>query len=234
MLRCSSSNSNASSSSHCTRSLLAHHVGEHNPGQLALFRTGGLKQIVRGRKQQTARVNRLAFEVRGLNLLKAGIGPETAHFGRPRGSAAKGELDARPTAFQPSTNSTARCMPADSTEPRRLRVASVQMESLPGDKKANFRKIESFVEKAAAQRVRLILFPECCVTGYWFIRNLTSDQLGALAEEVPDGPSTRRLVELAARHNVVVGAGLVEAAGEGVFHNSYVVALPDGTTHCHR
>ena len=64
-------------------------------------------------------------------------------------------------------------MPADPNNPRRLRAASIQMESHPADKKSNFRKLEAFVEKAAAQEVRLILFPECCLTGYWFIRNLT-------------------------------------------------------------
>jgi len=124
-------------------------------------------------------------------------------------------------------------MPTDPNQPR-LRVASVQMESLAADKKANFQKIEHFVGKAATQGVRLILFPECCITGYWFIRNLTVEQLAALAEPVPEGPSTRRIAELARRHNITIGAGLVEAAGDGVFHNTYIVALPDGTTHRHR
>ena len=36
---------------------------------------------------------------------------------------------------------------------RLLRAAAVQFESLPGDKEANFRKIEAFVEQAAAQTV---------------------------------------------------------------------------------
>ena len=115
-----------------------------------------------------------------------------------------------------------------------LRAAAVQFESLPGDKSANFHKIESFVEQAAAQGLRLIVFPECCITGYWFIRNLAVEQLAALAEPIPDGPSTQRLIGLARQHRVTVGAGLVEAGASGVFHNSYVVALPDGTVHRHR
>ena len=117
---------------------------------------------------------------------------------------------------------------------RALRVAAAQFESLPGDKQANFRKIETFVKQAAAQGVRLVVFPECCVTGYWFIRNLSIAQLGALAEPIPGGPSTQRLKDLARQYRVTVGAGLIEAGGAGVFHNSYVVALPDGTIHCHR
>lgn len=117
---------------------------------------------------------------------------------------------------------------------RRLRVASVQMESLPGAKSENFAKIERFAGEAAAQGARLVLFPECCISGYWFIRNLTVEQLAALAEPVPDGPSTQRLIGMARRLGVTLGAGLVEAAGSGVFHNTYVVALPDGTVHRHR
>ncbi len=117
---------------------------------------------------------------------------------------------------------------------RKLRVGTVQFESLPGDKEANFRKIEAFVKQAATQGVRLIIFPECCITGYWFIRKLSVEQLAALAEPIPDGPSTKRVVELARQHGITVGAGLVEAAGNNVFHNSYVVALPDGTIHRHR
>jgi predicted amidohydrolase len=108
------------------------------------------------------------------------------------------------------------------------------MESLPADKEANFAKVEEFVAQAAAQGIRLVLFPECCLTGYWFIRHLTEAQLADLAEPVPAGPSVRRLAALAQRHQLTVGAGLVEAAGNGIFHNTYVVALPNGTIHRHR
>ncbi len=120
------------------------------------------------------------------------------------------------------------------TSTRQIRVASVQFESAPGNKEANFKKIEGFTAEAAAQGVRLVVFPEGCISGYWFVRNLTVEQLSVLAEPIPSGPSTQRLRALAQRHGVTIGAGLFEAAGNGVFHNSYVVALPDGTVHCHR
>lgn len=115
-----------------------------------------------------------------------------------------------------------------------LRAAAVQFESKPADKEANFRKIEHFVQVASAQDVRLLIFPECCITGYWFIRNLSGEQLAALAEPIPQGPSTQRLIALAREYGISVGAGLVENSGGSVFHNSYIVALPDGTFHRHR
>ena len=128
--------------------------------------------------------------------------------------------------------------PLDSSDPVSsrgpLRAASIQFESTPGDKEANFRKVEDFAAAAAAGGASLVVFPECCLTGYWFLRNLTVPELAALAEPVPDGPSVRRLSALATRLGVTVGAGLVEASPDVGFHNSYVVALPDGAIHCHR
>src|SRR5436190_22124573 len=118
-------------------------------------------------------------------------------------------------------------MRGDLDDERTLRVASVQFESAPGDKEANFRKIETFVERAAQGNARLILFPECCVTGYWFIRNLSLEALTQLADPIFDGPSSRRLIEVSKRFGMTVGAGWVESGSAGEFYNSYVVAMPD-------
>jgi N-carbamoylputrescine amidase len=115
-----------------------------------------------------------------------------------------------------------------------LRAAAVQMESAPADKAANFTKLERLAADAVAAGAQLIVFPECCLSGYWFIRHLSLEQLAVLAEPVPGGPCITRLRELARRHQVTIGAGLVEAAGNGIFHNTYVVALPDGSWHRHR
>ena len=117
---------------------------------------------------------------------------------------------------------------------RDVRVASVQMESAPGDKDANFRKVERLTGAAAERGASMVLFPECCLTGYWFLRRLTVPQLRDLAEPVPEGPSGTRLLDLALKHHVTVGAGLVEAAGGDVFHNSFAVAMPDGRLVRHR
>ena len=118
-----------------------------------------------------------------------------------------------------------------------LRVAAVQFEHAPGDKAANFRKIDGFLEQAARAGVRLVVFPECCLTGYWFLRRLSRAQLLELAEPVPEGPSTRALLERARRHGLTVGAGLIEVEGRGDgarLYNTWVAALPDGTAVRHR
>ncbi len=117
---------------------------------------------------------------------------------------------------------------------RTLRVAAVQMESKAGDKAANFARMELFVQQAAEQAVKLIVFPECCITGYWFIRNLTPKALAELAEPIFGGESSQRLISLAKKYGMSIGAGLIEAGEPGVYYNSYVVAMPNGETRCHR
>lgn len=134
------------------------------------------------------------------------------------------------------TGKTAKMLnPKNHVPPRStLRVAAVQMESKAGDKEYNLSTIESFVKRAVKRGVKLVSFPECCITGYWFIRNLKPAQLENLAEPVPGGPSSQRIIRLAQQHNIIIGAGLVEKGRAGCYHNTYLVALPDGKVHCHR
>lgn len=117
---------------------------------------------------------------------------------------------------------------------RDIRVASVQFEHAPGDKAANFAKIRHFVSEAAAQGVAIIAFPECCITGYWFLGDLNREEFAALAEPIPAGPSTQELLSLSRESGLTIGAGLVEAGEDGRFYNAYVVAMPNGECHVHR
>ena len=116
-----------------------------------------------------------------------------------------------------------------------LRIASAQFQHSSGRKEENFATIERLAAAAAAAAggASLLALPECCITGYWFLRNLSRGQLEELSEPIPGGASTQRLLALAAKLNLMIGAGLVEREGGRLF-NSYVVALPDGRTHVHR
>ena len=117
---------------------------------------------------------------------------------------------------------------------KNIRAASVQFEHASGDKEANFSKIRRFVEQAAQQQVEIIVFPECCITGYWFLRNLSKEELEALAEPVFDGPSSQELMSLSRTYNMTIGAGLVEKSDDGNLYNTFVVAMPDGSCQRHR
>ncbi|MBN1836090.1 MAG: nitrilase family protein [Spirochaetales bacterium] len=118
-----------------------------------------------------------------------------------------------------------------------IRAAAVQFEHAPGDKAANLGKIDGFLEKAASAGVQIIVFPECCLTGYWFLRHLSRPELLELSEPVFSGSSSRALIDRARTYRMGVGAGLVEREGDGPeagLYNTYVVAFPDGTLVRHR
>jgi predicted amidohydrolase len=115
-----------------------------------------------------------------------------------------------------------------------IRVASVQFEHAPGDKAANLAKMRRFTAEAARQGVEIIVFPECCITGYWHLRHLSREALTALAECVIEGPASQELIHLAREHRMTVGAGLVEVTEDGTLYNTYVVAMPDGQCRRHR
>ncbi|MCK4323029.1 MAG: nitrilase family protein [Armatimonadetes bacterium] len=117
---------------------------------------------------------------------------------------------------------------------RDICVAAVQIEHKNGDKPANRDKIGQFVEEAAQSGAEIVVFPECCITGYWFLRNLSRSRLEELAEPVPEGRSSEFLGELATKYELTVGAGLVEITDDGTMYNTYVVAMPDGEFAYHR
>jgi predicted amidohydrolase len=117
---------------------------------------------------------------------------------------------------------------------RDVRVATVQFQPEPGDKSYNLGRVRHFVTEAAESGVEIIAFPEMCLTGYWHVRKLTREGVDALAEPVPDGPSTQELLRLSREHSMSIGAGLIERGEDGKFYNAYVVAMPDGRWARHR
>jgi len=115
-----------------------------------------------------------------------------------------------------------------------IRVASVQLHHAPGDKEANLAVIRRFVEEAARQRVEMIAFPECCISGYWHLRHLLREEITALAEPVFGGPASQMLLALSKKHGMTIGAGLIERTADDALYNTYVVAMPDGKCARHR
>jgi len=114
-----------------------------------------------------------------------------------------------------------------------IRAAAVQFEHASGDKGSNLKKIRNFASDAAKEGVEILVFPEGCVTGYWFLRNLSERQLLDLAEPAFTGPSSVFLSELSQQYGMTIGAGLVENDG-GKLYNAYIVATPDGRFYRHR
>ena len=70
----------------------------------------------------------------------------------------------------------------------------------------------------------LIVLPELFASGYQFV---SQDEVARLAEPVPDGTTTKRLVEIARCRGVTIVAGLPERAGAQYFNSAVVVGSRD-------
>jgi len=109
-----------------------------------------------------------------------------------------------------------------------LRVASAQFENKSGDKEYNLSVINTLAAKAAANGSSVIAFHECSVTGYTFARKLSREQMLAIAEFIPDGPSISSLTRIAKQNDIVVMAGLFEKDSSNSLYKAYVCVDKNG------
>jgi len=120
------------------------------------------------------------------------------------------------------------------TMKKTIRAATAQFNHKPGDKEYNLRIIADMCRKAASNEVRIITFPEMCVTGYWHVRKLDRSQVEALSENALTGETARKLKALSVQYNMIIGAGIIEKGEDGKLYNSYIVTQPDRETRLHR
>ncbi|NQT54347.1 nitrilase [bacterium] len=116
---------------------------------------------------------------------------------------------------------------------RDLCIAAAQFEARDRDKAYNLGRIEALARQAVRHGAEIVSFHEGCLTGYTFVQELSRDELAALAEPVPDGPSTQRLIALSKDIGVPLLAGLIESDGDRLF-NTYVAVSPEGFVARHR
>lgn len=115
-----------------------------------------------------------------------------------------------------------------------LKIATAQFEHKSGDKAYNLSVIEQLAQQASAEGADVIAFHECSITGYTFARNLSKTQMLALAELVPDGDSTQRLIEIAAKYDIVILAGLFEKDEDDNLYKPYICVDKNGLIAKHR
>lgn len=109
-----------------------------------------------------------------------------------------------------------------------LIIATAQFENSSGDKSYNLSVIRSLAKQARLKGAEVIAFHECSVTGYTFARKLSKEQLVALAEPIPEGPSIEALIRIAAEFDIVILAGLFERVGENHLYKAYVCVGKNG------
>lgn len=102
-------------------------------------------------------------------------------------------------------------------------IACAQIDCLLGQPGANLNKIISLIRAAAERDAKLVMFPECALTGYAY---------ESLAEAIPftepvDGPSADAIAEACRETNAYAIVGFLEADGTNYFNAAMLVG-PDG------
>jgi predicted amidohydrolase len=104
-----------------------------------------------------------------------------------------------------------------------VQIAAVQTDVTLADKSTNLAMLETTLRAEAAAGSRLVIFPECFLTGYCFD---SPDEARELAETVP-GPAVQQAADLCSELNVFCVFGMLEWDGDDLF-NVAVVVGPSG------
>lgn len=114
-----------------------------------------------------------------------------------------------------------------------LIISSAQFENKSADKDYNLSVIDKLSGKAAQSGSQAIAFHECCISGYTFARHLSREELLQVAEPIP-GKSISRLIDISAKNNIAILAGLFEKDEDDKIYNTYVCVDGNGIIAKHR
>lgn len=115
------------------------------------------------------------------------------------------------------------------TDPEPIRIAGVQMEPRLGEVRKNLDSILARLAEAAEDGARLVVFPECALTGYGF---RSRDEAVPFAEAA-DGPSARLVAGACRDLGVHAVFGFLEADGPRLF-NACALVGPGGVAATYR
>jgi predicted amidohydrolase len=102
-----------------------------------------------------------------------------------------------------------------------LRVAAVSMNGLLGEPDKVLSAMAGWCERAAVEKADLVVFPELVIHGH------CSPNTWEIAEPVPDGPSVKRLLQIARHYRMFLSAGMSEKERD-IVYNTQVLIGPDG------
>jgi predicted amidohydrolase len=105
----------------------------------------------------------------------------------------------------------------------KLKIAAVQMEPKILEKNRNLTRCLELIQVTASEGARLIVFPECALTGYVFT---SLKEALPLCEPIP-GPSTEKIIGVCRELNVYVVIGLLEREA-GKCYNAAALLGPGG------
>ncbi len=110
-----------------------------------------------------------------------------------------------------------------------VRVAAVQFDPKIGQPEHNLESMIGRLNEAADAGAKLIVFPECALTGYCFE---SKEEAFEFAEPIP-GPSLNRLSSICQDRDVMVVLGLLER-DEQLLYNACALVGPNGVMASYR
>lgn len=110
----------------------------------------------------------------------------------------------------------------------KFKIALAQIESEPGNQKANLQKMQSYIKRASKEGCHLVVFPEMCLPGYMVMDGKDFHNFFALATDFKDD-ATRELLDQAEhdRINIIYGASTKSPEITGIYYNSAILITPE-------
>ena len=102
-------------------------------------------------------------------------------------------------------------------------IACAQIDCVLGAPKTNLGKIIASMHSAAERDAKLVMFPECALTGYAYS---SLDEAIPFAESI-NGPSSEAIAEACRETGAYAVVGFIEAA-DNEFYNAAMLVGPDG------
>lgn len=102
------------------------------------------------------------------------------------------------------------------------------MNPVFGEVGQNLHRAEALMGRT---KTNLWVLPELFATGYQFT---SQEEVAALAEPVPEGPTTQHLIGSAHERGCHIVAGLAEQVPDGTTYNAAVLVGPEGLLTCYR
>ncbi|MEW6686470.1 MAG: nitrilase-related carbon-nitrogen hydrolase [Candidatus Edwardsbacteria bacterium] len=99
-----------------------------------------------------------------------------------------------------------------------MRIGFLQFCPKFGEKEENLKKVKHLLKSIRAD---LVVLPELFNTGYLFY---SKDELAKFSEEIPEGPTTEALLNLAKSQRLNLVAGLAERRGNKFFNSAILVS----------
>jgi len=106
-----------------------------------------------------------------------------------------------------------------STGMKDIKVTVAALKSILADPNENLKRVENACKIAQKDGARLILLPECMLTGHGGHR----PSMEKNAESVPEGPLSQAVLKMSQQYQLCICVGIGERA-DGVIYNSVMVA----------